>query len=204
MGLDLKGRAEIYFPCTQQAGSYDYFTPRDLAVRVKGDPISFANVAQQVIWAIDRDQPVADVMPMEQLIAGKLASRDVAVKLVGTFAGLALLLAALGLYGLLAYSVVQRRREIGVRMALGAQPGQVLRTVLAEGLRLVVCGLILGVTGSWFLMRGLKSLLYGVAPTDAWIYIGSALVLLMAGAVASYLPAQRAAAIDPMVALGYE
>jgi hypothetical protein len=105
------------------------------------------------IWAIDRNQPIADVMPMEQLIAGKLVAREVAVNLVGTFAGLALLLAALGVYGLLAYSVVQRRREIGVRMALVAQPGQMLRAILGQGLQLVAAGVILGAAGSWFVMR---------------------------------------------------
>jgi len=204
MGLDLESRPEVYFPYTQPAGSYGYFTPRDLAVRVKGDPISYATIVQREIWAIDRNQPVADVMPMEQLIAEKLESRYVAVKLIGTFAGLGILLAALGLYGLLAYSVVQRRSEIGVRMALGARPRQVLQTIVAEGLQLVLCGRILGTAGSWFVMRGLRSLLYGVAPTDIQIFIGSALVLLIVGAIASYLPAHRAAAIEPLAALSHE
>jgi putative ABC transport system permease protein len=204
MELNLNGRPEMYFPYTQPAGSYGYFTPRDLAVRVKGDPMSYAISMERAIWEIDSNQPIADVMPMEQLIAGKLVSRDVAVKLVGAFAGLALLLAALGLYGLLAYTVAQRRREIGVRMALGARPRQVLHTVLGEGLQLVLYGLVLGAAGSWAVMRGLTTLLYGVAPTDAWISVGSALVLLLVGAIASYIPAHRAAAIDPMVALGYE
>jgi putative ABC transport system permease protein len=204
MSLDLKSRPEVYFPYAQQAGSYGYFTPRDLAVRVKGDPMLYATTVQREIWAVDRNQPVADVMPMEQLIAEKLESRYVAVQLIGAFAGLGLLLAALGLYGLLAYSVVQRRGEIGVRMALGAQPRQVLQAIVAEGLRLVICGLILGAAGSWFVMRGLRSLLFGVAPTDIRIFIGSALVLLVVGAIASYLPAHRAAAIEPLSALGHE
>jgi predicted permease len=204
MSLDLKSRPEVYFPYTQPVGSYGYFTPRDLAVRVEGDPISYAATVQREIWAVDRNQPVADVMPMEQLIAEKLESRYAAVRLIGAFAGLGLLLAALGLYGLLAYSVVQRRSEIGVRMALGAQPRQVLRAVVAEGFRLVLCGLIFGAAGSWFVMRGLRSLLYGVAPTDIRIFIGSALVLLFVGAIASYLPAHRAAVIEPLEALGHE
>ena len=199
--LTINGRAEMYFPYTQPGGSYGYFTPRDLAVRVQGDTLSYAKAVGQAIWGIDRNQPIADVMPMKQLIADKLVSRDIAVKLVGAFAALALLLAALGLYGLLAYTVAQRRREIGVRMALGAQPGQVLRSILGEGLRMVLFGLLVGAAGSWAVMRGLESLLYGVTSTDAWIFGGSALVLLLVGSMASYAPAHRAASIDPMVAL---
>ncbi len=204
MGLDVNGRAEMYFPCAQPAASFGFYAPRDLAVRVSGNPLSYAKALERAIWEIDRNQPIAAVMPMEQLIADKLVSRDVAVKLVGAFAVLALLLAALGLYGLLAYTVTQRRREIGVRMSLGAQPRHVLIGVLGEGLKLVFYGLVLGAVGSWAVMRGLQSLLYGVTPTDPWIFAGSALVLLAVGSIASYIPAHRAAAIDPMVALRYE
>lgn len=204
VGLDVNGRPEMYFPYTHPAGSFGYFTPRDLAVRVQGDPLAYARMVEQAIWEVDRNQPIADVMPMDQLITAKLVSRDIAVKLVGAFAALALSLSALGLYGLLAYTVAQRRREIGVRMALGAQPYQVLCAILGEGLRLVLVGLLIGATGSWAVMHGLQSLLYGVAPTDAWVLGGSALVLLLVGAAASYAPAHRAASIDPMVALRYE
>jgi putative ABC transport system permease protein len=204
MGLDVNGRAEMYFPCTQPAASYGYFTPRDLALRVKGDPMSYAKPVERAIWEVDRNQPIADVLPMEQLIAGKLVSRDVAVKLIGAFAALALLLSALGLYGLLSYSVAQRRREIGVRMALGAQPGRVLSAVLGDGLRLVLSGLVLGAAGSWVVTRALKNLLYGVTPTDVWIFSGAALVLLLVGSIASYTPARQAASIDPMTALRNE
>jgi ABC-type antimicrobial peptide transport system permease subunit len=111
------------------------------------------------------------------------------------------LLAALGLYGLLAYSVSQRRREIAVRMALGAQSQQVLRSVLGEGLRLVLSGLAAGTVGSWAVMRGLESMLYGVKPTDAWMFGASAFTLLFVGSIAAYIPAQRAALVEPMTAL---
>jgi putative ABC transport system permease protein len=200
--LDVSGRAEMYFPYTQ--ASYDFFLPRDLAVRVKGDPMSYARALESAIWEVDRNQPVADVMPMERLIQDKLVSHEVVVELIAAFAGLALLLAAIGLYGLLACTVLQRRREIGTRMALGALPRQVSAGVLWEGLQLVVLGLGIGAAGSWAVMRALKSLLYGVSATDAWVLVTSGSVLLAVGLIASYLPARRAAAIDPMTALRYE
>jgi ABC-type antimicrobial peptide transport system permease subunit len=203
-GLDVKGRAEMYFSYAQPAGTQGYLTPRDLAVRVKGDPMAYARSLETAVWEIDRDQPVADVMPMQELIADKLVSREIALKLIAAFAGLALMLAALGLYGLLAYTVSQRRREIGVRMALGAQPRQVSAAVLREGLRLVFTGLAVGVAGSWVVMRGVNSLLYGVAATDGWVLAGSAVILLGVGLIASWLPAHRAAKIDPIKALRYE
>jgi ABC-type antimicrobial peptide transport system permease subunit len=126
------------------------------------------------------------------------------LKLIAAFAGLALLLAALGLYGLLAYMVLQRRREIGVRMALGAAPRRLSTFVLLEGLHLVLSGVAIGAAGSWAALRSLKSLLYGVAPTDAWVLAGSALILVMVGLIACYLPAHRAASTDPFTALRHE
>jgi predicted permease len=202
--LDVKGRAEMYFPYTQPAGTQGYLTPRDLAVRVKGDPMAYARTLEAAIWQVDGNQPIADVMPMKELIADKLVSREAALQLIAAFAGLALLLAALGLYGLLAYVVSQRRREIGVRMALGAQPRQVSAAVLREGLRLVLSGVAIGAAASWIVMRSLKSILYGVAATDGSVLAGSAFVLVVVGFLASYLPAHRAARIDPMTALRYE
>jgi len=204
MGLDVNGRAEMYFPYTQPEGVVGYTTPRDLAVLVKGEPAAYAKSLEAAVWEVDRNQPIANVMPMEDLIADKLLSRQVAVQLIAAFAGLALLLAALGLYGLLAYSVSERRREIGVRMALGARPQQVSIAILGEGLRLVASGLVLGLAGSWLVMRALKAILYGVAATDVWVLGGATLVLLMVGLVASYLPARRAASIEPIMALRHE
>ena len=203
-GLELSGRSEMYFPYTQPAATQGYVTPRDLAARVKGSPMTYVKALESAVWEVDRNQPIADPMPMEDLIANKLLSREVALKLIAAFAVLALLLAALGLYGLLAYTVQQRRREIGVRIALGAHPRQISTTVVSEGLRLVGFGLFLGLAGSWFVMRSLKAILYGVAATDMWALGGSALVLLLVGSFASYLPARRAAATDPMTALRYE
>jgi predicted permease len=204
MGLDVAGRAEMYFPCTQPAAAFGYFSPRDLAVRVQGDPLRYSAAVREAIWAVDRNQPVSNIMPMAQLVSDELAAREVEVELLGVFAALALLLAAIGLYGLLAYTVVQRMREIGVRIALGAQPRQVLRATMGEGLRLVLAGLAIGSAGAWALTGAMQKLLYGVKAGDPATFAIAAALLVAVGVLACYVPARRAASIDPMVALRYE
>jgi predicted permease len=204
MGLEVAGRAEMYFPCTQPEASFGYFSPRDLAVRIQGDPLRYANAVREAVWAVDRNQPVSAILPMTQFVSDELASRQVVMQLLSFFAGLALLLAAIGLYGLLAYTVAQRMREIGVRIALGAQPRQVLAATMGEGLRLVLAGLMAGAAGAWALTRIMRKLLYGVTATDPAIFAAAAILLVAVGLLACYLPARRAAAIDPMVALRYD
>ena len=201
IGIDVNGRPEMYFPYTQPEAVQGYLKPRDLAVHVKGDPMAYAKALEAAVWNVDRNQPVADVMPMQELIRDRLMTREVALKLIAAFALLAVLLAALGLYGLLAYVVLQRRREIGLRMALGAEPRQVSAAVLREGLNLVLSGVIIGAAISWAAMRSLNSILYGVAATDLFVTAGATSVLIVVGVVASYLPAYRAAHIDPTTAL---
>jgi ABC-type antimicrobial peptide transport system permease subunit len=141
---------------------------------------------------------------MGELISGKLALRDMQVKLLATFAAIALLLAASGLYGLLAYSVARRTKEIGIRMALGAQTPQVLRAVMREGLLLIGVGLLGGLLGTVAIQRLFRSLLYGVSATNPSAWAATAILLLLAGSLASYIPARRAASIDPMEALRQE
>jgi predicted permease len=204
MGLDVAGRAEMYFPCTQPAASQGYNIPNDLAVRIQGDPLRYAAAIRESVWAVDRNQPVSAIMPMTQFVSDELASRQVVMQLLSFFAVLALLLAAIGLYGLLAYTVVQRMREIGMRIALGAQPWQVLGATMSEGLRLVLAGLMAGAAGAWALMRVMRKLLYGVEATDPAIFVTAAILLVAVGLLACYLPARRAAKIDPMVALRYD
>jgi putative ABC transport system permease protein len=200
-GLELEGRPEMYFPCTQPIASAGYFAPRDLVVRTNGDPMLLASAVREAIRSVDKDQPVSDVMPVDDLIASKLAARDLQLKLLGGFAGIALFLAALGLYGLLDYTVVQRTKEIGIRMALGARKQQVLRTVLGEGLSLVLVGIAGGLGVAVIVQRAVASLLYGVQPVDLLTLSVTGIVLLVTGAVACALPAWRAAGIEPIEAL---
>ena len=201
MGLDVAGRAEMYFPCTQAVGPQGFFTPRDLAVRVQGDPARYAAAVREAVWSVDRNQPVADVQLLQDLVDRDVSTQRIQLWLLGTFAGLALLLASIGLYGLLSHMVTQRTRDIGVRMALGARGAQVLAQVMGEGMWLVGCGLAAGMTASWWTTRLMQKLLYGVKATDLATFAGVAVVLLAAGAAACYIPARRATRIDPMEAL---
>ncbi len=201
MGIDLAGRAEMYFPCSQPAASFGFFTPRDLAVRVQGDPLHFVSAVRSAIWTVDRNQPISDIMPMSHLVSDKLTTIDTEVKLLSAFAIIGLLLASLGLYALLAYNVAQRTKEIGIRMALGAQNRRILWYFLSEGLGLTVAGSLLGFLCALWFQHLLKGLLFGITSLNPLAWSATAGILLSVGAVASLLPAKRAARIDPMEAL---
>jgi putative ABC transport system permease protein len=162
------------------------------------------NSAEQAIWRVDKDQPIFDAMPMSLLASQSLTLRRTSTIVLASFAGLALLLAAIGLYGVIAYSVSQRTHEIGIRMALGALRGDVLQMVLRSGMRLVLIGEVIGLGAALLLTRLSVSLLFGVTPTNPWI-LGIALaVLTLVAFLASYIPASRATKVDPMIALRYE
>jgi putative ABC transport system permease protein len=199
-GLDQPARPEIYFPYQQ----WNYFAPGYLAVRTAGDPMSAANAVREQVWAVDKDQPVTSVMPLETMLEDYLAPRELQSSLLGAFAGFALLLAALGIYAVLAFSVTQRTQEIGVRVALGAQRGDILRGILKQGLTLAGLGVAIGVGGALALTRLLASLLFGVGAADPVTLGGAVFVLLLVAAAACYVPARRAMRVDPMVALRYE
>ncbi len=204
MGLEVAGRAEMYFPCSQPAASFGYFTPRDLAVRVQGDPLRFAGEVRAAIWSVDRNEPISDIMPMTQLVSGKIAAQDMEVKLLSGFAIIAMLLASLGLYALLAYNIAQRTKEIGIRMALGAQKGQILWSFMTEGLTLTFAGAFGGFLCALLLQNLLSGLLYGVSAMNPLAWSATAIILLAVGTLASFLPARRAARIEPMEALRYQ
>ena len=166
--------------------------------------MSVANAVREQVWAVDKDQPVTSVMPLETMLGDYLAPRELQSSLIGAFAAFALLLAALGIYAVLAFSVAQRTQEIGVRVALGAQPRDILRGVLQQGLRLAGLGAAIGVAGAFGLSQLLASLLFGVSATDPLTLFAAVAVLLAVAAAACFIPARRAMKVDPMVALHYE
>ena len=177
---------------------------RSLAIHTKVDPASLTGAVRQAIWSVNPDQPITDVATMDDILDQEVFQRRVQTTLLGFFAALALVLSAVGTYGLVAYSVAQRTHELGVRMALGAERMDILRLVLVQGLKLTLIGVGIGITGAFGLTRFLSSLLYGVKPSDPLTFTAVLLVLTVAALLASYLPARRATKVDPMVALRYE
>lgn len=194
--LENEGWAAIYRPAAQVPLSAVAF-----AVRTDGDPMRYATAIRAQVLAIDRDQPVSDVKTMNELKDEELGQRRLIRALLECFAGVALLLAMVGIYGVLAYSVAQRTRELGIRQAVGAQRGDILRHVLKQGLVLGLAGVAAGIGGAYALTRVMNSLLAGVSATDTATFAGAGIVFLFVALAASYLPARRATKIDPMEAL---
>jgi putative ABC transport system permease protein len=159
---------------------------------------------QQQVWAIDKDQPVTNVKTLEEVISQSVAERRFQTLLLLLFAGLALALALVGVYGVISYSVSQRTGEIGLRIALGASRGAILRLVIEQAMLLVIAGIVAGAGGAYGLSRYLTSLLFEVKPTDPLTYSSLALLLSAVALIACYVPARRATRVDPMVALRYE
>lgn len=199
-GLDAPARPEMYLPYQQQA----FFPPEYLAVRASGDPMLLAEAVRQQVWSVDKEQPVAGVMPLEDLLGETLAPRRMQTSLLATFAGLALLLASLGIYAVLSFAVTQRTQEIGVRVALGARPGDVLRMVFSRGLTLFSMGAAIGLTAALALAQTMAHLLYGVSASDPLSFASVTALLAGVTLLACYIPARRATRVDPLVALRSE
>jgi predicted permease len=186
-----------------------YFTYRQLkdlaanalVVRTSVEPMSLASSIRNAIWAVDKDQPVANIDTMDHIVSEAIARQRFSMLLLGIFAGLALVLAAVGIYGVMSYSVAQRTHEIGIRMALGARRADVLQMTVKQGLKLVGAGMMLGLVAAFLLTRVLASLLYGISATDPITFVGISLVLLAVAILASYIPALRATKVDPIIAL---
>jgi predicted permease len=202
MGLDVPVKAEMYFPYRQ----IDVFwaSPSQLAIRTAGDPISVAAAVRREVWAVDKDQPISNVRTMEEILDEEVAPRRLQMSLLAGFAALALLLASIGIYGVLCNAVTQRTQEIGIRMAMGARQQDVLRMVVGDGMRLALLGVGIGLAAAFALTRLMANLLFGVSATDPSTFISVPLLLILVALIASYIPAHRATNVDPMVALRYE
>jgi putative ABC transport system permease protein len=175
-----------------------------LVIRSSADPLSLVSAVRKQAAQLDKSLPLYSIETMDEMLSADVASQRFHASLLGAFAGLAVLLAAVGIYGAMAYAVGQRTREIGVRMALGAEPAGMLGMVLAQGLRMALTGVVVGLAGSFALTRFMRSLLFEVKPTDPATFAGVPLVLVVVALAASYIPAWRATHVDPMVALRYE
>jgi putative ABC transport system permease protein len=198
-GLQAETKPTYYVPTTQ-APLHDM----TLLVRTTTEPTAIVPALRQAVWSIDPNQPISDVSTMEQIVSDSISKPRLNMTLMALFGALALILAAVGIYGLLSYTVTQRTREMGIRMALGAQVGDVLRLVLKQGMVLAIVGQVIGLAGALALTRLIRALLFGVTPTDVTIFAAVVAVLTTIALLACYLPARRATKVDPLKALRYE
>jgi len=203
-GLDQPPSEIVYYPMVPMEGAPLWSPPTHMtvAIRTHGtDPLSLAPAARRIVTAIDREVPVANVQTMQTIVEQSTARTTFAMLLLAVAGSMALLLSAVGVYGVISYTVAQRRPEIGVRMALGAQAAQVGRMVVAQSLRVAAAGIAIGLLGAFATTRVLQSLLFGVSPTDPVTLGGVTIVLVMLGALAAYAPARRATKVDPVEVL---
>ncbi|MEK7833887.1 MAG: FtsX-like permease family protein, partial [Acidobacteriota bacterium] len=207
MGVDKPAKAEMYFPY-RQIRSHAFYAPRDLVIRAKVEPASLPNSliasVREAIHAVDPNQPLSNIRTMDAVFGEHTRTRQMGMSLLTAFAALALLLAMLGIYGVLSYFVTQHTQEIGVRLALGAKAGNIFTMVLKRGLTLVGIGVAIGLAASFALTRLLQSLLFEVSATDPATYSVIVLLLLVVSLVACWIPARRATKVDPMIALRCE
>ncbi|MGE0128236.1 MAG: ABC transporter permease [Blastocatellales bacterium] len=198
-GLDQPIRIESWFPHAQAPSR-----SMQVVLRTTGDPLALAGAVRDAVWSLDRDLPIPKMETMEQILSESVAQRRLNMLLLAIFAAVALILAAVGIYGVMSYAVTQRTNEIGIRMALGAQMGDVLKLILAQGMKLALIGVGIGLIATIALTRLMSSLLFGVSATDPLTFAAIALLLTVVALLACYLPARRATKVDPMIALRYE
>jgi putative ABC transport system permease protein len=198
-GIDQESRVEVYVPYTQAT-----LSQATLVVKGSGDTAAVGAAIKQAVREADPTLPVFTIRTMEEYLERTLTSKRLMMLLLALFAAVALTLAAVGLYGVMSYGVAQRTSEIGIRMALGAHPRDVLRLVIGHGMVLTACGLVLGLAGAYWLTRVIETLLFGVSANDAATFAGVAALLAVVAFLATWIPARRAARVDPLVALRYE
>lgn len=173
-------------------------------MRAKGDPMTLVGPARREVLALDSDQPIAQVRAMDEMMDEALGQRKLSLYLLATFAGLALLLSAIGIYGVMSYDVTRRSQELGLRLALGQARSSLLALVMRQGLVLALVGVAFGVAGAWSLTRVLEAQLYGVTRTDPAMFAAVAVTLIVVAAVATLIPAMRSTRMDPIRVLKYE
>jgi putative ABC transport system permease protein len=173
-----------------------------VVVRTSGDPSQLAGTVRSAVQSLDPSLPAYSITPLAMVLRDSVSDRRFSMLLLVVFAGVALVMAAVGLYGVVSYTVSQRTREIGLRMAIGAQPGDVLRLVVGDGMKLALVGVVVGLLGAVALARLVESMLFEVSASDPVSYAGTAFVLLVVCAVACWVPARRAMQVDPLVAMG--
>jgi putative ABC transport system permease protein len=201
--MNVPTEPEVYAPLSQNVGE-GWFNALTLVVRTAAEPASLLPAIRGQVRALDADQPVTGVATMEELLGRSLSQPRFGMLLLALFAGVALLLATIGVYGVVAYEARQRTHEIGIRSAIGAEPWNILRLVVGDGLKLALLGAAIGVAGALALMRLLASLLYGVGQYDPVTFLAMPAALVLAAGLAAYLPARRAMRVDPIVALRHE
>ena len=201
-GLERTNEPQIYLPAQQTTAEFPAnFDPKDLVIRHAGQQEAIVSAVRQIVRAADPEQPISDVRAMADILAGDTASRRGQLQVLGMLAGVAVLLAGVGIYGLLAYTVTQRSQEIGVRLALGANPGRVGRMIVTDGMRLALIGIVPGVAGAYAAGRGMNALLFGIAPGDPATFATGIAVVLLIALAGSVVPALRAVRVSPMSAL---
>jgi predicted permease len=194
--LDEEAKPEFYLTIAQLPT-----TSMSMVARTSGDPMQTLASVREQVWAVDKDQPITNIETMERVMDKSAAPRRFNLLLLGVFALVGLALACVGLYGVMSYTVTQRTREIGIRMALGAGKSEVLKLVINQGIKLVLIGVAIGLAGALGLTRFLSGMLYGVKPGDPLTLVAVSALLMAVALLASYIPARQAAKVDPMAAL---